>query len=186
MVTLKPSGGIGSKFWNKGDMMQTMDPKAWETIIGFTANVKAATQRLSNLSEHFPESKQHLTEAAVQIEEVGRATIKSLLTEALTGLEARTGGAEDKTMSAPATLILEEATGKRIRRLRMGEMYAKSRAIYLGIEFDDDTEIAIDIDVASRLSFAIDHLSRDESGDMEPVKERIQGSLRSLVKRSGQ
>ena len=185
MATLKPSGSIRSKCWNKGDVMLTMNPKAWEMINGFSANVRTATQRLNNLSEHFPESKQQLTEAAVQIESVGRATIKSLMTEALTGVEARSGGAEDKAMSAPATLILGEATGKRIRRLRMGERYAKSRAIYLGIEFDDDTEIAIDIDVASRLSFAIDHLSRDESGDMEPVKERIQGSLRSLVKQSG-
>ena len=88
-------------------------------------------------------------------------------------------------MSTPAKLIIEEAAGKRIRRLRIGEMYAKSRQIYLGIEFDDDTEIAIDIDVVSRLSFAIDHLARDESGEMEPVRERIQGSLRSLVKQSG-
>lgn len=94
--------------------------------------------------------------------------------------------AEDKAVSMPAKLIIEEAAGKRIRRLRMGEMYAKSRQIYLGIEFDDDTEIAIDIDVVSRLSFAIDHLGRDESGEMEPVRERLKGSLRSLVKQSGQ
>ncbi len=165
--------------------MLMMNPKAWETINGFTANVKAATERLNKLVIHFPENKPQLTEAAARIEAECNATIKSLLTEALTGVDAKVDRAEDKAVSMPAKLIIEEAEGKRIRRLRIGEMYAKSRQIYLGIEFDDDTEIAIDIDVVSRLSFAIDHLARDESGEMEPVRERIQGSLRSLVKQSG-
>ena len=165
--------------------MLTMNPKAWETINGFTANVKAATERLNKLGVHFPENKQQLTEAAARIEAVCDATMKSLLTEALTRVDAKVDRADDKAVSTPAKLFIEEAAGKRIRRLRLGEMYAKSRQVYLGIEFDDDTEIAIDIDVVSRLSFAIDHLARDESGEMEPVRERIQGSLRSLVKQSG-
>jgi hypothetical protein len=166
--------------------MLMMNPKAWETINSLTANVKAATKWLDELGVHFPENKPQLTDAAARIEAECNATIKSLLTEALNGVDAKVDRTEDKAVSMPAKLIIEEAAGKRIRRLCMGEMYAKSRQIYLGIEFDDDTEIAIDIDVASRLSFAIDHLSRHESGDMEPVKERIQGSLRSLVKQSGQ
>jgi len=166
--------------------MLTMNPKAWETINGFTANVKAATERLNKLGVHFPENKQQLTEAAARIEAVCDATMKSLLTEALTRVDAKVDRADDKAVSTPAKLFIEEAAGKRIRRLRLGEMYAKSRQVYLGIEFDDDTEIAIDIDVVSRLSFAIDHLARDESGEMEPVREQIQGSLRSLVKQSGQ
>jgi hypothetical protein len=166
--------------------MLMMNPKAWETINSLTANVKAATKWLDELGVHFPENKPQLTEAAARIEAECNATIKSLLTEALTGVDAKVDRAEDKAVSMPAKLIIEEAAGKRIRRLCMGEMYAKSRQIYLGIEFDDDTEIAIDIDVVSRLSFAIDHLARDESGEMEPVRERIQGPLRSLVKQSGQ
>ena len=166
--------------------MLIMNPKAWETINGLTANVKAATKRLDELGVHFPENRQQLTEAAARIEAECNATMKSVLTEALTGIDAKVDRAEDKAVSMPAKLIIEEAEGKRIRRLRMGEMYPHSRQIYLGIEFDDDTEIAIDIDVVSRLSFAIDHQARDERGEMEPVRERLKGSLRSLVKQSGQ
>ncbi len=54
-----------------------------------------------------------------------------------------------------AVLVIEEATGKRISRLFLAKPYPKSQEIYLVVEFDDDTEIEIDIDVASRLSFLV-------------------------------
>jgi hypothetical protein len=82
-----------------------------------------------------------------------------------------------------AVLVIGEVTGKRIRRLSLAEPFPKSREIYLAIEFDDDTEIEVDIDVASRLSFGIKHHARDANGEMKPVKEQlIKGSIRSLVK----
>lgn len=84
-----------------------------------------------------------------------------------------------------AVLTIDEATGKRISRLFLAEPYPKSQEIYLVIEFDDDTEIEIDIDVASRLSFGIKHHARDASGEMEPIKEQLKGSIRSLVKQQG-
>jgi hypothetical protein len=164
-----------------------MNPKAWETINGFTANVKAATERLNKLAVHFPENTQQLNETAARIESECNATMRSLLTEALTGAAAKIAEPQVKAVAQPAKLVIQEAAGRRISRLYLGEMYPKSRQIYLGIDFDDDTQIAIDIDVVSRLSFAIDHLDRDQSGDMEPVEQRIQGSLRSLVpQQSGQ
>jgi hypothetical protein len=58
------------------------NPKAWDTITGFTANVKAAIERLNKLADYLRENKQQLTEAAAQIEAVCNATMKSILTEA--------------------------------------------------------------------------------------------------------
>jgi len=79
-----------------------------------------------------------------------------------------------------AVLVMGEATGKSIRRLSLAEPYPKSREIYLTIEFDDETEILIEVD--SRPRFAITHLARDPHGDMGPVKESTHGSIRSLAK----
>ena len=67
----------------------------------------------------------------------------------------------------------------------MAEPYPKSQEIYLVIEFDDETEIEIDIDVASRLSFGIKHHARDANGEMEPVKAQLKGPIRSLLKQHG-
>jgi hypothetical protein len=67
-------------------------------------------------------------------------------------------------------LVIEEAIGERIHKLSLGELYPNSLEIYLAIEFDDETEIEIDIDVASRLSFGIKHHALDENREMEPVK----------------
>jgi hypothetical protein len=64
------------------------------------------------------------------------------------------------------------------------EPYAKSREIYLTIEFDDEKEILID--VGSRLLFGIKHLVRDLNGELEPVKEYPQNSIRALVKQQGE
>ena len=78
-----------------------------------------------------------------------------------------------------AVLTLNEATGKRIHRLCLGEPYPKSQEIYLTIEFDDETEILIE--VGCRSWFAITHLARDINGEVEPVKESARGSIRSLA-----
>lgn len=76
--------------------------------------------------------------------------------------------------------MIDEATGKQIRRLCLAEPYPKSHEVYLTIAFDDETEILIE--VGCRPIFAITHLARDPNGELEPVKERMSGSIRSLVK----
>jgi hypothetical protein len=79
-----------------------------------------------------------------------------------------------------AVLVLDEATGKRIRRLYLAEPYPKSQDVYLTIEFDDETEILIE--VGCRPWFCIRHLARDAHGELELAKESTQGSIRSLAK----
>jgi hypothetical protein len=79
-----------------------------------------------------------------------------------------------------AVLVLDEATGKRIHRLSLGEPYPKSHEIYLTIEFDDETEILIEVSCCPR--FGITHLTRDTHGELELVKESMHGSIRSLAK----
>jgi hypothetical protein len=59
-------------------------------------------------------------------------------------------------------LAMDEATGKRIRRLCLAETYPKSQEFYLTIEFDDETEILIE--VGCRPWFGIKHLARDTWG----------------------
>jgi hypothetical protein len=85
-------------------------------------------------------------------------------------------------MSRPkrAVLVIHEAAGKRIRRLSLAEPYVHSRNIYISIEFDDETEILIEVE--SRPYFSIMHLLRNSHGDLEPEKELLRGTLRSLVK----
>jgi hypothetical protein len=92
---------------------------------------------------------------------------------------------EHTSKPKPALLVIDEATGKRIRQLRFEEPYPGSQAIDLIIEFDDGTQVAIGIDLASRLSFAIEHLAPDSSGDMEPVAKRLKGSIHALVRQQG-
>jgi hypothetical protein len=191
-----------------------INPKTWETITGFTANGRAAIERLNKLAAHFPENTQQLTEAAARIEAECNGIMKSLLAEAFAGVEAKSGGfgggppsGTDRTrtpLPSPqlvgqgstaatrgsatqperAVIVIGEATGKRIRRLSLEEPYAKSKEIYLTIEFDDDKEILID--VRSRLLFGIKHLARDSNGELEPVKESPQRSIRALVKQQGE
>jgi len=79
-----------------------------------------------------------------------------------------------------AVLVMDEAMGKRIRRLYLAEPYPKSHEVYLTIEFDDETEILIEVEC--RPWFVITHLARDRHGELEPVKESIRGSIRSLAK----
>jgi len=79
-----------------------------------------------------------------------------------------------------AMLVIDEATGKRIRRLSLAEPYPKSREIYLTIEFDDETEILIEVEC--RPCFGITHLALDPHGEMGPVKDSTHGSIRSLAK----
>ena len=83
-------------------------------------------------------------------------------------------------MEKRAVLTMDEATGKRIRRLCLAEPYPKSREIYLTIEFDDETKILIEVDCRSW--FNITHLARDAHGELEPVKQSTHGSIRSLAK----
>jgi hypothetical protein len=190
-----------------------MNPKTWETITGFTANVRAAIERLNKLAAHFPENTQQLTEAAVRIEAECDGIMKSLLAEAFARVEANLGspgggapsGADRKRTHFPspqlveegisaatrssaarperAVVVIGEATGKRIRQLSLEEPYAESKEIYLTIEFDDEKEILID--VGSRLLFGIKHLARDSNGELEPVKEYSQRSIRALANQQG-
>ena len=92
-------------------------------------------------------------------------------------------GENRKAMNKPkrAALVIDEAMGKRIRRLCLAEPYPKSHDVYLTIEFEDETEILIE--VGSRPFFGITHLVRDPNGELGPVKEPMHGSIRSLVKR---
>ena len=187
--------------------------KTWETISGFTANVKAAIGRLNELAVHFPENKRQVIEVAARIESECDGIMRSLLAEASASVESKLGGSgggppsgADRTrtpLPSPqlagqgisaatrgsatqperAVIVIGEATGKRIRRLSLEEPYAKSKEIYLTIEFDDEKEILID--VGSRLMFGIKHLARDSNGELEPVKEYPQRSIRALVKQQG-
>jgi hypothetical protein len=79
-----------------------------------------------------------------------------------------------------AVLVIDEATGKRIRRLSLAEPYPKAEETYLTIELDDETEILIE--VGCRPCFGITHLTRDAHGELEPVNESAHGSIRSLMK----
>lgn len=87
-----------------------------------------------------------------------------------------------KAMNRPkrAVLVIDEATGKRIRRLSLEEPFPKSHDIYLMIEFEDETEILIEVEC--RPLFGITHLARDSNGELQPIKESMQGSIRSLWK----
>jgi hypothetical protein len=88
-----------------------------------------------------------------------------------------------KNKSQRAVLTVDEATGKRIRRLSLAEPYPKSEEIYLTIEFDDETKILIEVGCRPcRPCFGITHLARDVEGELEPVKDVIRGPVRSLVK----
>jgi hypothetical protein len=79
-----------------------------------------------------------------------------------------------------AVLVTDEATGKRIRRLCLAEPYPKSHEVYLTIEFDDETELLIEIEC--RPWFGIKHLVPDTDGELETVKESMHGAIRSLAK----
>ena len=79
-----------------------------------------------------------------------------------------------------AVLVISEAAGKRVRELSLAEPFANSHNIYASIEFDDETNVVIEVE--SRPYFSIMHFVRDARGDIEPVKEPVRGMLRSLVK----
>ncbi len=80
-----------------------------------------------------------------------------------------------------AVLEIDEAMGKRVRRLLLEEPYPNSHQIYLAIEFDDQTEVLIEVNCSP--CFEITHLARDAKGELAPVKKPIFGALRSLVKK---
>jgi hypothetical protein len=79
-----------------------------------------------------------------------------------------------------SVLIIEEAIGKQIHRLVLEEPYENSKEINLIIEFDDKTEIVIDI--WSQPLFGVMHLVRDSKGELEPVKVHSRKPIRALVK----
>jgi hypothetical protein len=66
-------------------MIPATNPKAWEAVTGFTANIKAVVERLNKLAGYFPESKEHLIAVAARTEAECDATMKFLLAEALGG-----------------------------------------------------------------------------------------------------
>lgn len=80
-----------------------------------------------------------------------------------------------------AVLGIPEAAGKRIRQLSLAEPFPNSHNIYVSIEFDDQTEVLIEVE--SRPYFSIMHLARDSHGELEAVKEPIRGNIRALLKR---
>lgn len=82
--------------------------------------------------------------------------------------------------SKRAVLVMGEAAGKRIRQLSLSEPYPKSHEIYLTVEFDDETEILIEVGCVP--TFGITHLTRDGNGELEPVKEPMCGTIRMLAK----
>lgn len=79
-----------------------------------------------------------------------------------------------------AVLVIPEAAGKRVRELSLAEPFVNSHNIYVSIEFEDETEVLIEVE--SRPYFSIMHLMRDAHGELEPVKEPVRGTLRALVK----
>ncbi len=67
-----------------------------------------------------------------------------------------------------AVVVLHEAAGKQIRQLSLSEPYPKAQDIYLSIEFEDGTEMLIEI--ACVPCFGINHLVRDAEGEL---RERL-------------
>lgn len=154
-----------------------MNPKAWETINGFTANVKAASERLGKLTAYFPENQPQLAEAAARIEALCEATTKSLLTEALPGAAAETQFVPageplvTKRKKAPSLTVIE-ATGKRIQELTVdGGDDPDTNGFGVSLFFDDDTRIFLDL--RGVLSCGAIY----ERGDGETVKEYPQRLL---------
>jgi hypothetical protein len=86
-----------------------------------------------------------------------------------------------RNKSKRVVLVMEEAAGKRIRRLSLSEPYPKSHEIYLTVEFEDETEILIE--VGCRPWFRITDLVRDPDGELKPVKESTCGAIHSLAKK---
>lgn len=78
-------------------------------------------------------------------------------------------------------LVIPEAAGKRVRKLSLAEPFANSQNIYVSIEFEDQTDVLIEVE--SRPYFSIMHFARDSHGELEPVKEPIRGNIRALLKR---
>jgi hypothetical protein len=58
-----------------------MNPKAYELIAAYAANMAAAADRLHKLANHFPENKQLLLEEAKRIQVDRAGALKSLLLE---------------------------------------------------------------------------------------------------------
>jgi hypothetical protein len=59
----------------------TMNPKAYELIAAYAANMAAAADRLHKLANHFPQNKQSLLEEAMRIQADRAGALKSLLLE---------------------------------------------------------------------------------------------------------
>ena len=75
-----------------------------------------------------------------------------------------------------AVVVIPEASGKRIRELRIEEPYAESHEFYATICFEDETEILLDL--TAQLQFAVLYLHRVE-GELEPIKQYPKQLLRT-------
>ena len=79
-----------------------------------------------------------------------------------------------------AELVIDEATGKQVRRLVLEEPFPESREVYIAIEFEDETEILIEVDCHPL--FDIRHFARNATGELEPTNQSMRGVIRSLVR----
>jgi hypothetical protein len=68
--------------------------------------------------------------------------------------------------SERVVVVIEEATGKRVQQLCVEEPYANAEEFWVAIQFDDDTEIYLDL--SSRIRFGVHYLGRVD-GDLEPI-----------------
>ncbi|SEB44450.1 hypothetical protein [Terriglobus roseus] len=83
-----------------------------------------------------------------------------------------------------AVVVIDEAAGKRIKQLALEEPYPRSDHVYLTVEFDDATEVLIELSCG--LLFGVIHLDKDARGDLAPTSRRVHGSIQALEKRSKQ
>jgi hypothetical protein len=84
--------------------------------------------------------------------------------------------ATTKPKPKPASVIVKEATGKRIRQLSVAEPYTGAEDLWVEIKFDDDTNIYIEL--SARLRFGVNYV-QSTNGNTEPIKEFPKRFLRA-------
>jgi hypothetical protein len=151
-----------------------MNPKAWEAISGFTGDVEAATERLEKLIAFFPENGKRISETSAQLNAECAGIIKSLLTEALAGVDVQMAASPQETrthtdhtagasLSSPeqatsttrggaipperAVIVVKEAAGKRVRELRVEEIDPGLDQFQVSIAFDDSSTLFVALTV---------------------------------------
>ena len=129
----------------------------------------------------FRPNAEHTLSARLDADRSG--IMKSLLTEALVGIEGRKQTTPLEDSKGPATLVVDGVTGKRIRTVSLEEAGGDLPDMaYLAVEFDDDTELQFNVGVRSQLVFTVSHNARGEDDEMEPVKRLDEATIRSLVR----